>query len=122
LIDLNRIERRVSKIKYGIVEMRKEAQKIVSEESPAQSLKTAESLYRSDTYQVRIVAVFVLGFIASNSEEALQMIRKKVSQDNPISRYLTMVSRVVEYQAFTNFDALFGDITTFDRANYMESL
>jgi 3-methyladenine DNA glycosylase AlkD len=81
LTDLNRIERRVSKIKYGIVEMREEAQKIVSEESPTQNLKTSESLYKSDSHQVRIVAVFVLGFIASKSEKALQMLRENVSQD-----------------------------------------
>ena len=79
--DLNGIRRRVSKIKYGIVKMREEALKIVGDESPAQSFKTAEALYKSDTYQVRIVAVFILGFIASKSDKALQMLRKNVSQD-----------------------------------------
>jgi 3-methyladenine DNA glycosylase AlkD len=81
MIDLSRIERRVSKIKHGIVDLREEAQKIVSGESPAQSLKTSASLYKSDTHQVRIVAVFVLGYLAARSEEALQMLRRKVSQD-----------------------------------------
>jgi 3-methyladenine DNA glycosylase AlkD len=81
LINLNRIERRVSRIKYGIVEMREEAQKIVREESPEQSLKSSELLYNSDVHQVRIVAVFVLGYIASKSEKALQMLRRNVSRD-----------------------------------------
>jgi 3-methyladenine DNA glycosylase AlkD len=81
LIDRNRIERKVSKIKHGVVELREEAQKILSEGTVAQSLKTAASLYKSDTHQVRIVAVFVLGYIAPKSGQALQMLRKNVSQD-----------------------------------------
>jgi 3-methyladenine DNA glycosylase AlkD len=81
LVDLNRIERRVSRIKHGVVVMREEAQKIVSEESLTRSFRTSESLYRSETHQVRVVAVFVLGYIASKSEEALRMLRRRVSQD-----------------------------------------
>jgi 3-methyladenine DNA glycosylase AlkD len=81
LIDPKRVERRVSRIKYGIVVMREEAQKIVSEQPPTRSLRTSESLYRSDTHQVRVVAVFVLGYIASKSEAALRMLRREVSQD-----------------------------------------
>jgi hypothetical protein len=38
LADLNKIEQRVSKIQYGIVEMREEAQKILSEDPRAKPL------------------------------------------------------------------------------------
>jgi 3-methyladenine DNA glycosylase AlkC len=81
LIDLNKIERKASKIKHGIVDLREEAQRIVREESATGSLKTSASLYKSGAHQVRIVAVFVLGYIASKSEEALHLLRRNVSQD-----------------------------------------
>jgi 3-methyladenine DNA glycosylase AlkD len=75
------IEERVSKVQHGFSQMRDEASKIVGSSSVAQSLRTAEQLYASEKYQVRMVAVFVMGYIASRSEKAVGFLRNKVSRD-----------------------------------------
>ncbi len=62
--------------------MQEQALKIVSEECDTESLRIAKQLYASDKYQVRMVAVFVLGYIASKSHDAVKILRKTVSQDN----------------------------------------
>jgi hypothetical protein len=54
--------------------MREEALDIFKEESTTQSLRAAKQLYGSEKYQVRMVGVFVLGLIASESREALKFL------------------------------------------------
>jgi len=62
--------------------MREEASAVVETSSPAKSLQTAKNLYSSDKHQMRMVAVFVLGFIAVVSPEAIAFLRSKVSKDD----------------------------------------
>ena len=81
MTDLKKLEQRVSKVQHGFGEMREEALKTVGEGTAVQSLRTAEQLYASEKYQVRMVAVFVLGYIASSSKEAFKILRRTVSQD-----------------------------------------
>jgi len=61
--------------------MREEALKLTAEETVPQCLRSAKQLYSSDKHQVRMVAVFILGYIASRSEEAFKILRKRVSED-----------------------------------------
>jgi 3-methyladenine DNA glycosylase AlkC len=81
MVDLKKIDQKVSKVQHGFGEMRNEAQKIVKEESVPQSFQIAKQLYGSDKYQVRMVGVFVLGYTASKSEDAFKILRKTVSED-----------------------------------------
>jgi 3-methyladenine DNA glycosylase AlkD len=82
MTDIFRIEQRVSKVQHGFTEMREEAQKIVKEErSPAKAFLFAKKLYGSDRYQVRMVAIFVLGYISPKSPQAFEMLKKRVSKD-----------------------------------------
>jgi 3-methyladenine DNA glycosylase AlkC len=80
-INLSGIEKKVSNVQHGFLEMREEALKIVNQQSTQQSLRTATQLYSSEKYQARMVAVFVFGFIASESKEAFKILREVVSQD-----------------------------------------
>jgi len=81
--DFKRLEQKVSKVEHGFAEMQREAQNIINEKlSPAQTLTIARELYVSQKYQVRMVGVFVLGYIASTSKEAFKMLRTKVSLDD----------------------------------------
>jgi 3-methyladenine DNA glycosylase AlkC len=82
LIDLKAIEKRVSKVQHGFKAMREEAAKIVAENDPAESFRTAEQLYMSGKYQVRMVAVFVFGLVSPRFIEALEFLRKQVSTDS----------------------------------------
>jgi len=61
--------------------MKEEAAKVRDEGTPAQSLKTAKALYASKEYQARMVGVFLLGFLASQSKDAVAMLRTTVSKD-----------------------------------------
>jgi len=82
ILDLDKVELRVSKVQHGFREMREEALKIIEEQkSIPEDLKIAKKLYSSEKYQVRMVAVFVLGFIASRSQNAFRLLRKTVSKD-----------------------------------------
>jgi 3-methyladenine DNA glycosylase AlkD len=76
VIDTRKIERRVSKVQHGFKEMREE------ENSVPRALQMARHLYASEEYQVRMVAVFVLGNISQKSKEAFKILRKTVSKDN----------------------------------------
>lgn len=80
--NLKQVEQRVSRVQRGFREMQEQALKIVSEECDTESLRIAKQLYASEKYQVRMVAVFVLGYIASKSHDAVKILRKTVSQDN----------------------------------------
>jgi 3-methyladenine DNA glycosylase AlkC len=61
--------------------MREEAMQIVEHASVSESLGFANRLYASDKYQVRMVAVFVLGYVSSESKDAVSFLRKKVGSD-----------------------------------------
>jgi len=47
----------------------------------AESLEVAKCLYSSEKHQVRMVSVFILGYIANDSQEAVRLLRAKVSND-----------------------------------------
>ena len=80
-VDLDRIDKRVSRVQHGFMEMRDEAAKLVAQTSAAESIRSAKSLYKSDKYQVRMVGVFVLGYVSAKSDEAVRFLRETVSQD-----------------------------------------
>ena len=80
-IDVDKIEKKVTKVKHGFLEMREEALRIVGRLSPGQSLRIAKEIYASEKYQVRMVAVFVLGYISPNSKGAFDFLRSKASLD-----------------------------------------
>jgi 3-methyladenine DNA glycosylase AlkC len=80
-MDVKRIETKVTKVQHGFREMREEAMDIVRHGSVSESMDIAERLYASDKYQVRMVAVFVFGYISSESDHAVSFLRKKVSND-----------------------------------------
>ena len=81
MAELRRIEERVSKVQHGFAEMRNEASGIVRRGPVERSLQMAKELYSSGKYQVRMVAVFVMGYIASSSKQAMSNLRKNVSKD-----------------------------------------
>jgi 3-methyladenine DNA glycosylase AlkD len=80
LADIRGIEQRLSKVQHGFKEMKQEAGKAGTLPVPVR-LQLARQLYGSDRYQTRMVAVFILGFLAYESREALAMMRTRVSKD-----------------------------------------
>ncbi len=81
MVDVKRIERKVAVVKHGFKEMREEAITIAAASSISDSLRAAKELLESEEYQVRMVAVFVLGYIATRSAEAFRILRVRISRD-----------------------------------------
>jgi 3-methyladenine DNA glycosylase AlkD len=81
MIDVDGIQRRVSKVQHGFLQMQEEALKVVKNATVPQGLTAANQLYKSKAYQARSVGVFILGYISPKSKEAFGILRKKVSTD-----------------------------------------
>lgn len=72
---------RLSKIENGFKPIEYEAKKIFVSKSTSDLMKLGIELLENDFYQVRSLAVFLLGFISSKDSVALQILRTKVSND-----------------------------------------
>jgi 3-methyladenine DNA glycosylase AlkD len=71
----------VQKIEHGFKEIEKEANDIVNKNPIESCLVISKKLFSSEVFQSRSLATFVLGAIASKSEEALAFLKKIVSED-----------------------------------------
>ncbi|MFZ4455286.1 MAG: DNA alkylation repair protein [Bacteroidales bacterium] len=70
---------RLSKIENGFKPIEFEARKLF--DSSSDSLKLAIELFENDFYQVRSLAVFLMGYLSSKDSVALQILRTNVSND-----------------------------------------
>ena len=71
----------LSKVENGFKPIEIEAKKIFVSISSSDSMKLAIELLENDFYQVRSLAVFLLGFLSSKDSVSLQILRTKVSND-----------------------------------------
>jgi len=78
---MKEIIERLSKIENGFKPIEFEAKNIFVSKPISDSLKLAIELLENDFYQVRSLAVFLLGFISSEDSTALQILKTKVSND-----------------------------------------
>ncbi|MEI6820317.1 MAG: DNA alkylation repair protein [Bacteroidota bacterium] len=78
---IEEIINKISKIDNGFKPIEFEAQNIFSSKTILDSMNIACDLLKSDVYQVRCLAVFILGFISSKDIAALHILRTKVSYD-----------------------------------------
>lgn len=81
MTDVGRIEKKVSVVKHGLKQMQEEAITITAGPSVSEALRAVKALLASREYQVRMVAVFALGYIATRSAEAFGILRERVSRD-----------------------------------------
>ena len=72
---------RLSKIENGFKPIEFEANNIFVSNSISDSMKLAVELIENELYQVRSLAVFLLGYISSKDLTALQILKTKVSND-----------------------------------------
>jgi 3-methyladenine DNA glycosylase AlkC len=78
---IDELTKRVQRIEHGFKEIEKEAEDIVSKNSPESCIGLSMKLYSSEVYQSRSLAVFILGAIASKSDRALSFLKSTVSKD-----------------------------------------
>ena len=79
---MEQIIERLSKIENGFKPIELEAINIFKSKSIHDSMILVGDLLKNDKYQVRSLAVFLLGFIASKESKALQILKTKVSTDS----------------------------------------
>lgn len=78
---MKEIVERLSKIENGFKPIEFEAKNIFVSKPSSYSMKLAIELLENDFYQVRSLAVFLLGFISSKDSAALKILRTNVSND-----------------------------------------
>jgi 3-methyladenine DNA glycosylase AlkD len=72
---------RMQKVEHGFKEIQKEADNITEKHSIESCLTISKKFFSSEVYQVRALATFILGAVASQSKEAFTFLKKNVSKD-----------------------------------------
>lgn len=98
---------KVSKPKAGYPEIQRVAEQTIKAESAVKALDIAKDLLESHIYQARMLACYLLGYLAGEMPETMKLLRQRVSRDPDW--------RVQETLAQT-FDIIC------ERAGYQESL
>jgi 3-methyladenine DNA glycosylase AlkC len=72
---------RVQKTEHGFKDIQKEAENFVGNNSIKDCINISKKLFSSKIPQARMLATFILGFIASKSKESLNFLKEHVSKD-----------------------------------------
>jgi hypothetical protein len=78
---MQEIIERLSKIEHGFQHVETEAKNIFQTKKIENILVEADKLLENDIYQARMLAVFLLGYSASEDSSALTILRTRVSRD-----------------------------------------
>ena len=79
--DMEKLIRRVRKTQHGFLDIQKAANEVVDERSEKENLRIAKQLVNSEFYQARSLATFIFGRLAAKSKEALNILKRRISQD-----------------------------------------
>ncbi len=72
---------RVQKTQRGFTDIKRAADEVVTGNATQDSLRMAKTLFASDVHQARMLATLVLGQLAAQSDESLNLLRSRVSKD-----------------------------------------
>ncbi len=78
---MHEIIARVSQVKHGFKPIEHEAKQIVAGHTGHDAFTIAQQCVCSEVYQVRALAVFVFGYLASTDAQALHLLHTTVSHD-----------------------------------------
>jgi 3-methyladenine DNA glycosylase AlkC len=78
---VNELIRIAEKSEHGFLEIQKQAETLARDNTIGDSLSLSKKLFSSKVHQARCLATFILGFIASRSNEAVNILKKTVSKD-----------------------------------------
>lgn len=79
---IEKLIQRVQKTQHGFLDIQKAADEVVVGQADKENLRIAKKLFASDIYQARSLATFIFGRLAANSNESLEFLKRRVSQDN----------------------------------------
>jgi 3-methyladenine DNA glycosylase AlkD len=79
---IQKLIQRVEKTPHGFTDIKRAADDVVTGNATQDSLRMAKKLFASDVHQARMLATLVLGRLAAQSDESLNILRNRVSQDS----------------------------------------
>lgn len=79
---IEKLIQRVQKIKHGFLDIQKAADEITDGRPAEENLRITKELFTSEIYQARALATFIFGRLATNLNESLDFLKRRVSQDN----------------------------------------
>jgi len=79
---IQKLIQRVQKTPHGFTDIKRAADDVVTGNATQDSLRMAKKLFASDVHQARMLATLVLGRLAAQSDESLNILRNRVSQDS----------------------------------------
>jgi hypothetical protein len=68
---LEKLIQRVQKTQHGFADIKRAADEVVAANATQDSLRMAQKLFASDVHQARMLATFILGRLAAQSDESL---------------------------------------------------
>ena len=78
---IEKLVERVQKTPHGFADIKRAADEVVTANATQDSLRMAKTLFASEAHQARMLATLVLGRLAAQSDESLNFLRGRVSQD-----------------------------------------
>ena len=78
---IEQLIQRVQKTQRGFTDIKRAADEVVDGNTIKDSLRMAKKLFASDIHQARMLATFILGRLAAQSDESLDFLRSRVSKD-----------------------------------------
>lgn len=72
---------RAARTQHGFTDLQRAAQEVMADPAAPDKLGLARELFRSQVYQARCVATFILGYLAAAAPEPLVFLRETVSHD-----------------------------------------
>jgi len=78
---LERLIQQVQTTQHGFTDMRAAADEVIMAKAPEESILIPKKLLASDAHQARMLATFILRRLAATSQESLNFLKNRVSQD-----------------------------------------
>jgi len=79
---MEKLIKRVQKTQHGFLDIQKAANEVFDGHTAKESLRLAQELFLSEIYQARSLATFIIGRLASDSNEGLPFLKEHVSRDD----------------------------------------
>ena len=79
---IQKLIQRVRKTDHGFLDIKKAADEVIVGHDAKECLHIAKQLLDSEIYQARSLATFILGRLSANSNESLNLLKRRVSKDD----------------------------------------
>jgi 3-methyladenine DNA glycosylase AlkD len=79
--EIENLTERAEKTQHGFTDIKLAAEEVIAANNPQDSLHIAKTLFLSEVHQARMLATYIFGHLAADSDESLSFLRENVSKD-----------------------------------------